>query len=184
MAYQLTRKGKQVDVYDQVEKLGSPMQASSVNCGIMCSAAHTQSTLGKLLFRESLKIAKNIGADAKWTESGSLEILMTEEECEWARSEVTYQRAIGHGEDQIVYLEKDKVHEVDPNLGPDILGAIYFPNEGHVNPKKMTMAVGRMAMRQGAKIHLNQKSISFNDGVYQVKMRSNLNTTSNTLCHT
>ena len=79
-----------MDVYDRVHKLGSQMQASGVNCGIMCCEAHTGSPLGKVLFGESLKIAKKMGEDAKYVHSGCLEILMTKEECEWGRASVEF----------------------------------------------------------------------------------------------
>ena len=153
-AYNLTKKGKQVIVIDRIDKLGSDKQASSVNCGIMCCSAHSGTPLGQLLFGISYKIAQEMGPDIQFIKSGSVEICQTEEECQWGRALVDLQRACGYGEDQIVWLEKDKVKDVEPNIGPDCIGAVYFPDEGNVNPKRMTKTMGIMAKGAGATINL------------------------------
>lgn len=57
-AYFLAKNNRSVHLYDQTEKLGSQLQASSVNCGIICSSPHTGSPIKKALFTESLRISQ------------------------------------------------------------------------------------------------------------------------------
>ena len=123
-AYFLTKNGHNVHVYDRIEKLGSQLQASSVNCGILCCPAHTSCPLEQTLFGESLNIAKEMGEDAKFVKQGSVELLKTDTECEWGRTTVKRQMKNGFNKDQIAYIEQQELPSIERNIGPDVLGAV------------------------------------------------------------
>ena len=103
-ALYLARKGVKVTVIDRCDSLSSQLKASNVNCGIVCGAPHAGPGLGQELFGRSLEVAKKMGDDAKYVHSGSLEVLMTEAECQWGKALVEVQRGLGFGPDQIAYL--------------------------------------------------------------------------------
>jgi L-2-hydroxyglutarate oxidase LhgO len=132
--------------------------------------------MGKVLFGESLAVAKKMGEDAKFMRSGNVEFLRSEFECDWGRLSVAAQRNAGFGEDQIRYVEKEDLKSVEPNVSDVVEGAIHFPDEGNVNPRRMTKAMGIMAKGAGAEIHLSQDvvGLSFKDGLYHVTVKSTL----------
>ena len=175
-ALYLARKGVKVTVIDRCDSLSSQLKASNVNCGIVCGAPHAGPGLGQELFGRSLEVAKKMGDDAKYVHSGSLEVLMTEAECQWGKALVEVQRGLGFGPDQIAYLTPAEARKVEPNLGNDVLGIVHFPDEGHVNPRRMTKAMGVMAKGAGADIWMSHEveALNFQDGKYHVEVRSNL----------
>lgn len=121
-------------------------------------------------------MAKQMGEDAKYVHSGCFEILMTKDECLWGKALVELQRGQGYGPDQIDYLDRDQARKIEPHLGDDVLGVVYFPDEGHVNPKRFTQSIGVMAKGAGADIWMNHEveGLKFADGKYQAQVRSNL----------
>jgi DNA-binding XRE family transcriptional regulator len=47
---------------------------------------------------------------------------MTEAECNWARNQVDLARAVGFTEQDITYIEKEKLLSIEGKIGPDVLG--------------------------------------------------------------
>ena len=76
-----------------------------------------------------------MGEDAKFMKTGSIEVLTTEVQCEWARNFVQTQRSKGFGENQIRFLSKLELKSIEPNVSSEILGGLYFPDEGSVSCK-------------------------------------------------
>ena len=60
---------------------------------------------------------------------------------------------------------------MEKNIGNDVLGAIYFPNDGSVNPRKLTREIFTMAQKEGVQFSLSQKisDLKFFDGKYSFK---------------
>ena len=101
---------------------------------------------------------------------------MTSEECRYGRAVVEFQRAKGHGEDRIRYLESHQVKEIEPNASADIMGAMYIPEPGSVNCRRMVKSMGLLAKGAGVQIHLNKEiqSIIYNNGHYKVSTKSTI----------
>ncbi len=43
----------------------------------------------------------------------------------------------------------------EPNIGPNVAGAMYFPEDGHVNPLKLLLALSGEVRRRGGKVRVN-----------------------------
>ena len=58
--------------------------------------------------------------------------------------------------------------QIEPALGFGVLGALYFPKDCHVNPKRLVRAYKSAAEVIGVKIRRREtiERISFADGVY------------------
>lgn len=75
---------------------------------------------------------------------------------------------------KIRFVKKNQINrdirKYEPNVSENVIGALYYPDEGHVNPKRMTKTIGLMAIGGGTEIHLNHniESICFKDGQYLV----------------
>ena len=60
---------------------------------------------------------------------------------------------------------------MEKNIGDDVLGAIYFPNDGSVNPRKLTREMFTMAQKEDVQFSLSQNisDLKFLDGKYSFK---------------
>jgi glycine/D-amino acid oxidase-like deaminating enzyme len=65
-----------------------------------------------------------------------------------------------------------KIHE--PNIGPDVAGAILHHQDGHVNPLKLLRALAGEARRKGADLHVMSRvtGVSPTPGGYQITTES------------
>lgn len=114
-----------VRVVDKIEQLGSPLQASSVNCGIVCHGAQAPANaLSRFLFNESLAYARSFGDACKFQDGGCLELCLTQEEVDHMAHVVQEQHATGYGEKEIRMLQGDELRKVEPNIGPEVLAAV------------------------------------------------------------
>jgi len=140
-----------ITLIDQVDKIGSLEQASSVNCGIVVSPVYPgDSYLDNELYRISQKVSEDLGDTIKYEKSGSLYPCLTADSVEWAKDFVKEYHesfAPGTGEkkdgDAAIYLERADALLREPLFGPEVLGALYCPGDGHINPKKMIRELER-----------------------------------------
>ena len=79
-AYELKKNSggkKTVRVLERHNEIGSTAQASSVNCGIICSGVHYGSSKIKVkICDETLDLCTKLGDEVKFVKSGALEMLM------------------------------------------------------------------------------------------------------------
>ena len=61
--------------------------------------------------------------------------------------------------------------ELEPHAGSNVLGAVWYPKAGHINPRKMIKAIAKRAIKTGVDIQLNSlvSDIKFLQGKYVVK---------------
>lgn len=54
--------------------------------------------------------------------------------------------------------------QLEPQAGSNILGAVWYPKAGHVNPRKMVKAIGKRAAESGVDVKLSTSvtDIKFN----------------------
>ena len=61
--------------------------------------------------------------------------------------------------------------QIEPQAGCNVLGGVWFPKTGHINPRKMVKAMGRRALGAGVDIKLNTlvTDLRFDAGRYVLK---------------
>ncbi len=90
------------------------------------------------------------GQPVTWHGCGSFRLAYTEDEMDWLRHTLSVGRSLGFN---IELVEPDKVSELHPFYNLEgVLGALHTPDDGHVDPSNVTMAMAAGARQKGVKI--------------------------------
>ncbi|MBO9448678.1 GcvT family protein [Tropicibacter sp. R16_0] len=90
------------------------------------------------------------GQAVTWHGCGSFRLAYTEDEMDWLRHTLSVGRSLGFN---IELVGPEKVAELHPFYNLDgVLGALYTPDDGHVDPTNVTMAMAAGARALGVKI--------------------------------
>ncbi len=90
------------------------------------------------------------GQPVTWHGCGSFRLAYTEDEMDWLRHTLSVGRSLGFN---IELVGPEKVAELHPfyNLS-GVLGALHTPDDGHVDPTNVTMAMAAGARQKGVRI--------------------------------
>ncbi len=136
-----------------VEKEGIASQASGANYGMVW----LQTRLPGFDFtfaRTSLRmyeelISEEFDIDIEYEKLGGLTVLRTPEQ-NFVMGQVVKQRqSLGY---PVRLIDSEELHQLEPALSPDLLGATYCPEDTQLNPNLLTLAFARAAKRHGADI--------------------------------
>lgn len=164
IAFQLAKMGKKVVI---LEKNTLACQASSAAAGMLAAQAEIEQDGPFLQFAlESQAMFPSIaselleysGIDIEFIDKGMLKIAESEEIAGDLKKQVVFQRNWNPG---IQWLNTKEVHEMEPNLAPSIYGAMYIPNDGNVNPLKLSLAFAKAAAHFGTEIREHTEVLSF-----------------------
>ncbi len=90
------------------------------------------------------------GQAVTWHGCGSFRLAYTEDEMDWLRHTLSVGRSLGFN---IELVGPEKVAELHPFYNLEgVLGALYTPDDGHVDPTNVTMAMAAGARQLGARI--------------------------------
>ncbi|WP_282152563.1 FAD-dependent oxidoreductase [Ruegeria atlantica] len=93
------------------------------------------------------------GQPVTWHGCGSFRLAYTEDEMDWLRHTLSVGRSLGF---KIELVGPEKVAELHPFYNLDgVLGALYTPDDGHVDPTNVTMAMATGARQKGVRIFRN-----------------------------
>jgi dimethylglycine dehydrogenase len=90
------------------------------------------------------------GQSVTWHGCGSFRLAYTEDEMDWLRQTLSVGRALGFN---IELVGPDRVRPLHPFYNLDgVIGALHTPDDGHVDPSGVTMALATGARQLGARI--------------------------------
>lgn len=90
------------------------------------------------------------GQAVTWHGCGSFRLAYTEDEMDWLRHTLSVGRSLGFN---IELVSPDRVSQLHPFYNLDgVLGALHTPDDGHVDPSNVTMALAAGARHLGVKI--------------------------------
>ena len=93
------------------------------------------------------------GQPVTWHGCGSFRLAYTEDEMDWLRHTLSVGRSLGFN---IELVGPEKVAELHPFYNLEgVLGALYTPDDGHVDPTNVTMAMAAGARQKGVRIFRN-----------------------------
>ncbi|UWQ75678.1 FAD-dependent oxidoreductase [Leisingera sp. M658] len=96
------------------------------------------------------KLEEETGQAVTWHGCGSFRLAYTEDEMDWLRHTLSVGRSLGFN---IELVGPDRVAEQHPFYNLDgVLGALHTPDDGHVDPSGVTMALAAGARQLGARI--------------------------------
>ncbi|WP_170426913.1 FAD-dependent oxidoreductase [Ruegeria arenilitoris] len=93
------------------------------------------------------------GQPVTWHGCGSFRLAYTEDEIDWLRHTLSVGRSLGFN---IELVGPEKVAELHPFYNLEgVLGALHTPDDGHVDPTNVTMAMATGARQKGVRIFRN-----------------------------
>ena len=168
-AFHLAGHGRSVILLERGEIAS---EASGVNAGgIGALGWGNMPDLESYLTMGSLQIFRNLqlelGYDIEFRASGGLQAIQTEEQYAYARDRVLAMKSRGYTLDLLTINE---ARSIEPELSPELYGAMHFPLRGQADPKKATRAFAAAAER-GAHILTGKEVTGVNrspEGGYRV----------------
>ncbi|WP_306047224.1 FAD-dependent oxidoreductase [Nioella sp. MMSF_3534] len=95
-------------------------------------------------------LEEETGQAVTWHGCGSFRLAYTEDEMDWLRHTLSVGRALGFN---IELVDTDFIAKKHPFYNLDgVLGALYTPDDGHVDPSNVTMAMATGARQNGVRI--------------------------------
>jgi len=117
--------------------------------------------------------------DFEFKKNGSLVVCRVEEDL--PKLQELYDRGIANGVEELRILNKEEVHELEPNLTDDVCGALYAPTGGIVCPFGMNIAFAENANVNGVEFKFNTEvtaihringgwGVQTNQGMFETKV--------------
>lgn len=151
------------------------MGASKANSGIVHAGfdAKPGSLKAKLNVegcRMMPSICKNLGV--KYKNNGSIVIGFDDDDMKHIAE--LYDRGTSNGVKNMEILDKNALHELEPNLSDNVKGALYAKDAGIVCPYGLNIAAAGNAMDNGAELMLNFEVVSISQecGVYIISSKN------------
>ncbi len=96
------------------------------------------------------RLERETGQAVTWHGCGSFRLAYTEDEMDWLRHTLSVGRSLGFN---IELVGPDRIAELHPFYNLDgVLGALHTPDDGHVDPTNVTMAMAAGARAKGVRI--------------------------------
>ncbi len=112
-------------------------------------------TLMARLNVEGVRMVKELceKLDVERKETGSLVLAFSAEEMDTVRA--LCDRGIRNGVPGVRVLDREEVLAMEPNLNPQVVGALYAPSAAIVNPWDFCIALAETAVRNGVEVRLS-----------------------------
>lgn len=99
-------------------------------------------------------ILAETGIDASYARKGLLMACRSEKHLAREQAESEHARAVGLA---VEVLSAAEVHEMDPDLGLDVVGGVWYPDDTHLHPTRYLAALQEELLRNGVRILPNQQ---------------------------
>lgn len=150
IAYHLAKRGKTVAV---VDRRAPAAEASGANFGLVW--VHSKEPwhymeLSQLSARLYPALVAELDRDIELRQEGGLILCMNEDEYRKGEALIARQRQSPLFRGRM--LSAREVHDMQPGLTQEIVGASWSPDDGDLNPITYTLALARACERRGVKI--------------------------------
>ena len=150
-AFHLAEHGRSVTL---LERGDIASEASGVNAGGIGALGwgnmpnlESYLTIGSLQIFRSLQL--DLGYDIEFRASGALQAIQTPEQYEYSRDNVLSLKSRGY---TLELLATDEARSIEPELSPELAGAVHFPLRAQADPRKATRAFADAAAHRGAQV--------------------------------
>ncbi len=149
-AYYLTQAGvKDICIVERGTPLG---EASGANAGGLWFAQESiepgpVAELNKATSQLYDQLGEEFSFDLR--RPGMLELLYSEDDVQKAPARVERLHAAGF---RAEHLERDQMRALEPSLGTTAVGALHYPDEGHLHPAKLASALIQSLRSRGVRI--------------------------------
>ena len=158
IGYGLRRLGRQVTLFDEGDVA---FRASRGNFGLVWvqgkgaslpDYARWTRRSAKLWPDLARDLEEETGVSVELSQPGGLDFFLSDEEAEASVALLENLRTALGGDYPFEYLGHNKLKDMVPEIGPEVAGAIYFPEDGHVNPLYLLRALHQAFQRLGGQL--------------------------------
>ncbi|SDC44580.1 FAD-dependent oxidoreductase [Ruegeria marina] len=108
------------------------------------------------------KLEEETGQAVTWHGCGSFRLAYTEDEMDWLRHTLSVGTSLGFN---IELVGPDRIAQLHPFYNLDgVLGALHTPDDGHVDPTNVTMAMAAGARQKGVRIFRHTRATNITQG--------------------
>lgn len=159
VAWQLSKLEKRVLVLERTDVASGSAGATDGFVGCYTKKPGPQLDLAVQSIEMFKTLNEELGMDVEYgLEAGGMQPVEDKEQWDMLSAMAEEQRKSGV---DIRMISADEARKIEPNLSPDIYGALYSPTGGKVNPLALTVAFSRAAKRLGAEIMTNTEVTGF-----------------------
>ncbi len=153
VAWQLARRKKKVLVLERTDVCSGSAGATDGVVGYHTKKPGLQLDLAVQSIEMFRTLNRDLEANVEYgLEAGGMQPVEDRDQWDMLEAMATEQRKSGV---DIRMITAKEALEIEPNLNPDIYGALWSPTGGKVNPLAMTMAYASAAKRLGAEYRLH-----------------------------
>ena len=118
------------------------------------------------------QLAKDL--DFAFIQNGSLVVCMSEDDL--PRLQKLYENGVANGVEQLEIVDSKRLHELEPNVSPDAVAALWAPTGGIVCPFGYTIALAENANANGVEFKFNTevKGLSRNENGWAVQTNNGI----------
>lgn len=162
LAYKLSAYDLRIALIEKENDLA--MGASRANTALIHAGfdPSPDSLMGKLNVegnRLCYQICRDL--DVEHRQTGSL--VLAFEEADLPILEKLYRQGLANGCEGLEIISGQEALEREPNLSPAVIGALWAPEAGVINPWEFTLAMAEVAVRNGLDLMLNSKVVALSD---------------------
>ena len=153
IAYHLAGAGVEVTLVERGKVGGGASGVAAGMIAALSEAIPVGHTLDLALMSRSMlldmlpQLQQESGIDVEYLSSGILHVAFTEEEEDDLKARLVWQAGLDMG---VCWLSAEEARSMEPGLGEGIRGALYSPQEGHLNSRRLVRAFAQGAARRGA----------------------------------
>lgn len=153
-AYYLAREGVSVAVVERAD-VGS---GSSGHCnGGVVVGAEPFSPLASYSNDLYMSLAAQLDLDFHYRRKGSYRLVETSEDWDMMTEVVAGQQKRGLS---VRLVSGEELHSKEPNIAPDVYGAVEYPTDATLDPIRLCWALARGAVAMGARVHAFTEALS------------------------
>lgn len=158
LAYGLVTRGRQVTVFDEGD---DAFRASRGNFGLVWvqskgaglpDYARWSRRSAALWPAFAAELAEAGGAPLALDQPGGLDLALDEAELEQKAKRLEGLREALGGDYPFEVIGRNRLRQMVPEIGPEVVGATYGPEDGHVNPLKLLRALHQGYARAGGRL--------------------------------
>ena len=116
------------------------------------------------------------GHDLGLEQNGGIHICLSREEYDDRKQKLDLLRSHQNGRFTYEMLDRQALLELQPDLGPDVVGGSWCPSDGHVNPLYLLRSLHDGFLRHGGFVHSDAgvDDISYEKGIFTVTSKRGL----------
>lgn len=158
IAHGLLRLGRQVTVFDEGDVA---FRASRGNFGLiwvqgkgaeMPDYARWTRRSAALWPQFAEALREQTGVEIELSQPGGINVFLSDDEAEQGVARLSRMREALDGDYPFEYLGHDALEALVPEIGPEVSGATFFPEDGHVNPLYLLRALYTAVLQDGGQV--------------------------------